>query len=57
MDGYESNAPVAIAIQESCEDALAEFLRTGRIIGGPERCAFLCDRLGDPGTAPGDIGL
>jgi hypothetical protein len=55
MDGYERRVPILMQPGHSAEDQLAEFLRTGRIIGGLECCAFLRE-LFDDGRPPPDYG-
>jgi hypothetical protein len=38
MDGYERRVPILMPASHAAEDQLAEFLQTGRIIGGAECC-------------------
>jgi hypothetical protein len=44
--------PMPIEMDEALEHRLMEFLRTGRIVGGVDRCAFLCELFGDTRPAP-----
>ena len=52
MEGLDSNAAIALVSQDPGEDSLAEFLRTGRVAGGPECCAFLRELFGDIRSQP-----
>jgi hypothetical protein len=55
VEGFELNVSIPTETENSCEKQLAEFLRTGRVAGGPECCAFLRDLFGDLRVGPTDL--
>ena len=51
MKRFDLNLLIWIEAEEPHQDELAEFLRTGRITGGPECREFLCDLFGESGRS------